>query len=415
MSGRLAAAFAAEWHAFDGTAAEAIEAARLALARDGRIFVEQPEFFAPGRAVLALILADELDAAERAAARALTIARERGATPELVAAWWMSGGVAWARGDLVAAEADIRQALDVARLGRLRLAELPLRAGARGRARRARGARRRRGRARGERHDRRRSRTTSGSRSRCSRAGILRLAQGRFERGRRRPRWSCERRATRWGGDRDAGAAGGDLRGARRRRARRSRARAGDGGGGARERAALGRAHARLSCALRALATTIDGADRLAALEEAVDVLEGSPARLARAEALAELGAELRRAGRRADARAPLREALDLARRCGAAGLARRAFDELTATGEKVRRYTPIGVESLTPSQRRVAELAASGMTNRQIAQTLFLTVKTIETHLAAAYDKLGIRSRQQLPVALGERVAGAATGMPGR
>lgn len=66
-----------------------------------------------------------------------------------------------------------------------------------------------------------------------------------------------------------------------------------------------------------------------------------------------------------------------------------------------MRRHTPIGVESLTPSERRVAELAASGMTNRQIAQSLFLTVKTIETHLAATYDKLAIRSRQDLPGAL--------------
>ena len=66
-----------------------------------------------------------------------------------------------------------------------------------------------------------------------------------------------------------------------------------------------------------------------------------------------------------------------------------------------MRRYTPIGVDSLTPSERRVAEMAASGMTNRQIAQDLFLTVKTIETHLSAAYDKLGIRSRQQLGDAL--------------
>ena len=85
-----------------------------------------------------------------------------------------------------------------------------------------------------------------------------------------------------------------------------------------------------------------------------------------------------------------------------AVGLAKLAFDELAATGERVRSYTPIGAESLTPSQRRVAELAAGGMTNREIAQTLFLTVKTIESHLAAAYDKLGIRSRQQLAAALG-------------
>jgi DNA-binding NarL/FixJ family response regulator len=147
---------------------------------------------------------------------------------------------------------------------------------------------------------------------------------------------------------------------------------------------------------------TAEGAERLTTLEEAVAVFDGSPARLVRAEALADLGAVLRRAGRRADARSPLREALELARRCGAAGLARRTAGELAATGEKVRRYTPIGVESLTPSERRVAEMAASGMTNRQIAQSLFLTVKTIETHLAAAYDKLGIRSRQQLPAILG-------------
>src|SRR6185436_5384118 len=120
-----------------------------------------------------------------------------------------------------------------------------------------------------------------------------------------------------------------------------------------------------------------------------------------RAIALTHLGIALRHGGRRADARAPLREALELARRCGAGGVARQAYQELQATGEKVRRWTPIGVESLTPSERRVAEMAASGMTNRQIAQSLFLTVKTIEAHLAASYDKLGIRSRRQLPEVL--------------
>ena len=138
-------------------------------------------------------------------------------------------------------------------------------------------------------------------------------------------------------------------------------------------------------------------------------MLDGSPARHRRAIALVELGSALRRASRRAEARAPLREGLELARRCGAGGLARRAYDELTATGEKVRHWTPIGVESLTPSERRVAEMAANGMTNRQIAQSLFLTVKTIETHLAATYDKLGIRSRQRLPDALGTRAEAVA------
>ncbi|MDQ2630693.1 MAG: helix-turn-helix transcriptional regulator, partial [Actinomycetota bacterium] len=118
---------------------------------------------------------------------------------------------------------------------------------------------------------------------------------------------------------------------------------------------------------------------------------------------LVDLGEALRREGRRADARTPLREALELARRCGAGRIAKRAHDELQASGETVRRYTPIGVESLTPSERRVAELAASGMTNRQIAQSLFVTVKTVEAHLSAAYDKLDIESRRQLPAALGE------------
>jgi DNA-binding NarL/FixJ family response regulator len=84
--------------------------------------------------------------------------------------------------------------------------------------------------------------------------------------------------------------------------------------------------------------------------------------------------------------------------------LAKCAHEELRACGARVRRWTPIGVDSLTPSERRVAELAADGMTNRQIAHALFLTVTTIESHLAASHDKLGIRSRRELAKALGER-----------
>ncbi|HXR59792.1 MAG TPA: LuxR C-terminal-related transcriptional regulator, partial [Solirubrobacterales bacterium] len=138
-------------------------------------------------------------------------------------------------------------------------------------------------------------------------------------------------------------------------------------------------------------------AEEIEMLEEAADLAEGALGRLARLYALVQLGAALRRDGQRVAARKPLREALELARRSGAAKFARLARDELQATGEKVRRYTPIGVESLTPSERRVAELAASGMTNRRIAQTLFVTVKTVEAHLSAAYDKLDIRSRREL------------------
>jgi DNA-binding NarL/FixJ family response regulator len=158
-----------------------------------------------------------------------------------------------------------------------------------------------------------------------------------------------------------------------------------------------------ISHVLRAVAETRDAVEAVELLERAAEVVDGSPRRLEHALTLLALGTALRRAGRRADARAPLREAFELARRCGAARTARRAGEELQATGETVRRYTPIGVESLTPSERRVAELAASGMTNRQIAQSLFVTVKTVEAHLSAAYHKLDIKSRRQLAGALGE------------
>lgn len=130
-------------------------------------------------------------------------------------------------------------------------------------------------------------------------------------------------------------------------------------------------------------------------------MLEDSPLHLVRAHVLLDLGGALRRAGSRTEAREPLRQALEFARRGGMARTARLARDELQATGETVRRYAPIGVESLTPSERRVAEMAASGMSNRQIAQSLFVTVKTVEAHLSAAYDKLDISSRRQLPGAL--------------
>ena len=126
-----------------------------------------------------------------------------------------------------------------------------------------------------------------------------------------------------------------------------------------------------------------------------------SPAGLEYMRALTDFGAALRRAGRRADAREPLREALELARRCGALAIARRAHEELAATGEKLRPLVAVGVESLTPSERRIAGLAAEGLTNREIAQTLFLSVKTVESHLRGAYRKLDVRSREELPHAL--------------
>jgi DNA-binding NarL/FixJ family response regulator len=161
---------------------------------------------------------------------------------------------------------------------------------------------------------------------------------------------------------------------------------------------------ATLAHALRTLAAAQGGSEAIERLQEAIALLDGSSRHLLAAHIHADLGAAMRVEGRRADARAPLRMAFKMARQCGAVRLARRVDGELQATGEKARRYVPIGVESLTPSERRVAELAASGMTNRQIAQSLFVTVKTVEAHLGATYDKLDIASRRQLSEALAPR-----------
>jgi DNA-binding CsgD family transcriptional regulator len=142
-------------------------------------------------------------------------------------------------------------------------------------------------------------------------------------------------------------------------------------------------------------------------LAEAVEVLAASPARLEHAHALVELGAAQRRAGRRADARAPLRDAIDLATQCGADPLAARAHDELVAAGARPRRDPIESRTHLTASELRVARLAAEGMTNREIAQALFLTAKTIELHLTNSYRKLDIASRSQLARALPATPAG--------
>ncbi len=141
----------------------------------------------------------------------------------------------------------------------------------------------------------------------------------------------------------------------------------------------------------------------LACLGEAVEVLAASPARLDHARALADYGAALRRAGKRAEAREPLRLGLEAARRCGAPVLAKRAHDELLTAGARPRRLMFSGLESLTASERRVAEMAAAGQTNRDIAQALFVTVKTVENHLSHAYNKLGIGSREGLSAALAD------------
>ncbi len=121
------------------------------------------------------------------------------------------------------------------------------------------------------------------------------------------------------------------------------------------------------------------------------------------ARTLTDHGAALRRAGRRRDAREPLRRGLDLATSCGALAISRRAREELIAAGAKPRRERISGVEALTASELRVAQLAAQGLTNRQIAQALFITMRTVSAHLGHAYAKLDITDRAQLPAALSE------------
>ena len=128
-----------------------------------------------------------------------------------------------------------------------------------------------------------------------------------------------------------------------------------------------------------------------------MSVLAASPARLEHARALCTLGTALRQAGRRVDAREHLREALDRAVRCGGLALASEALQELHLAGARPRRDRVSGRDALTAAELRVARLAARGQTNREIAQRLFLTARTVETHLTHAYSKLGIASRRQL------------------
>ena len=154
--------------------------------------------------------------------------------------------------------------------------------------------------------------------------------------------------------------------------------------------------------ALRALGLLRGGERGLRDLAAAVQAFERSPARLELGWASYELGAALRRAKRRRDARAPLDRALDIAMMCHAELLADRARQQLQALGARPRSVMLTGAESLTPSELRVCRLAADGLKNTEIAQALFVSLKTIETHLRSSYRKLDITSRGQLPQALG-------------
>lgn len=153
-----------------------------------------------------------------------------------------------------------------------------------------------------------------------------------------------------------------------------------------------------LGVALRASALAGPADGRVEGLTEAVDVLGGSDLRTEEARARHDLGVALLRSGRRRDGRAALADALESAAACGADGVARAAAAELAVAGVAAAR---LRFDALTPSERRVADLAAGGGTNREIAQELFVTPKTVENHLTRVYAKLGVGSREALATAL--------------
>ena len=162
-----------------------------------------------------------------------------------------------------------------------------------------------------------------------------------------------------------------------------------------------------IGIALRANAL-LDGTTSVDRLREAHDVLRHSPSRLELARVLTDLGVALRHANRRAEARIALQEGLELARVCDADALAARAHVELRIAGGRSSDRSSTGPQSLTASERRVAELAAEGRSNPEIAQTLFVTRKTVETHLGHVYSKLAISGRAQLRRALASEPASA-------
>ena len=159
-----------------------------------------------------------------------------------------------------------------------------------------------------------------------------------------------------------------------------------------------------ISVALRALAHGEAHGDLelpIARLDEAVATVAPSEARLEHCRAQLDLGTMLRRAGRRSDAGRALGEALELARACGARLAEERAQEELEVAGTRVQRAALRGADALSPSERRVVALAIDGLSNRQIAEALFVTRKAVEWHLGNAYRKLDVRSRRELPAAL--------------
>ncbi|MFI6056090.1 AAA family ATPase [Streptomyces violascens] len=156
-----------------------------------------------------------------------------------------------------------------------------------------------------------------------------------------------------------------------------------------------------IATSLRTLGRLRTGADAVTHLQEAVALLEATPARYALALTLVDLGEALHSVDRLSEARTVLRQALDLADASGASPLSERAHRALVATGARPRRRRQSGVSALTEGEQRIATLAATGMDNQAIAAALYVSRRTVEFHLTHVYRKLAIAGRADLGSAL--------------
>ncbi len=162
--------------------------------------------------------------------------------------------------------------------------------------------------------------------------------------------------------------------------------------------------------ALRVLGLLAHGDERIAFLTEAVRALRGCGAGLEEAHALRDLGRELLYAHKAKQAREHLRAALALAERSGADILLRELRQDLADSGAKPRRNSETGLGALTPAEHRTALLAADGLTNKEIANRLYVTQRTVEMHLSRVYRKLCIRDRRTLGTLISGQGAAART-----
>ncbi|MFK8844239.1 AAA family ATPase [Streptomyces sp. Ac-502] len=156
-----------------------------------------------------------------------------------------------------------------------------------------------------------------------------------------------------------------------------------------------------LGLAAMARGVATPGEEGVELLGEAVRELSASPARIDHARAELLLGQALLAAGELRAAREHLRASADLGQRCGALALGQKARGALLAAGGRMRKMTGSPLDLLTGMERKVAGLAAGGARNRSIAQSLHVTVRTVETHLTNAYRKLGVSERAQLAAVL--------------